>query len=66
MTSQEAHEAASKLGLSAWITRAAAVGGASEIVEMKCVGFASADFALAEAETWTEALDQATHLIFSA
>lgn len=66
MTSQAAHEAASKLGLSAWIARAAAVGEASEIVEMKCVGFASADFALAEAETWTEAIDQATRLIFSA
>ena len=66
MTSQAAREAAAKLGLSAWITRATAVGEASDIVEMKCVGFASAEFALGEAETWDEALDQATRLIFSA
>lgn len=66
MTFQEAKTRASKLGLSAWVVEAVAAGDASGAVELKRIGFASADLPLAEAETWEEALRRATRLIFSA
>lgn len=66
MTFQEAKKRASKLGLSAWVVEGVAAGETSGVVEMKCVGFASADLPIAEAETWDEALRRATRLIFSA
>ena len=66
MTFQEAKKRASKLGLSAWVVEVVATGDASGTVEMKRIGFASADLPLAEADTWEEALKRATRLIFSA
>jgi hypothetical protein len=67
MTMQEAQERASRLGLSAWIGEAVVVGReSSEIVEIMCIGFVSADLAIAEGESWEEALQAATRIIFSA
>lgn len=66
MTFQEAKKRACKLGLSAWVVEAVATGDTSGTVEMKCVGFASADLPIAEAPTWEEALRWATRIIFSA
>src|SRR6185503_12610376 len=48
MTMQEAQDRASRLGLSAWIGEAVAVGrDSSEIVEIMCIGFVSADLPIA-------------------
>ena len=66
MTHQEAEEKAARLGMSAWITRAVAVGRNSEVVDLMCVGFASIDFPVAEGESWEEALDKAARIIFAA
>lgn len=67
MTDQEAQDRATKMGLSAWVAEAVAVGrDRSETVELRCVGFASIGLAMAEAETWEEALDQAARIIFQA
>lgn len=67
MTTQEAQDRASRMGLSVWITEAVAVGkDSSATVELMCVGFASAELAIAEAESWEEALDEATRIIFRA
>jgi hypothetical protein len=67
MTMQEAQDRASRLGLSAWIGEAVAIGrDSSEIVEIMCIGFVSADLAIAEGESWEEALQAATRIIFSA
>jgi hypothetical protein len=67
MTDREAQDRATKLGLSAWVAEAVAVGrDRSETVELRCVGFVSAGLAIAEAETWEEALDQAARIIFRA
>ncbi len=66
MTDKEAREAATRLGLSAWIVEVIAVGSSSTIVELKCVGFVSADFPIAEAETWEECLGRAMQIIFGA
>ena len=67
MTMQEAQNRASRLGLSAWIGEAVAVGrDSSEIVEIMCIGFVSADLPIAEGESWEEALHAATRIIFSA
>ena len=67
MKNQEAQDRASKLGLSAWIAEAIAVGQEkSEVVEVKCIGFASAEVAIAQGESWEEALAEATRIIFSA
>ena len=65
MNTRDAQREARKLGLSAWHVQAVAVGPDQQIVELKCVGFASIDFPLAEAETWEEALGQVTRIIFS-
>ena len=66
MTNQEAQERAARLGLSTWMTQAVAVGETSHSVDLMCVGFASIDLPIAEAETWDEALSQAARIIFSA
>lgn len=67
MTTQEAQAEANRLGLSTWITEAVAVGrDSSETVEIMCVGFASAELAIAEAESWEGALEMARRIIFSA
>lgn len=55
MTREEAELRASKLGLSAWVTHAVAVGRVSRTIELYCLGFESADLPLAEAESWEEA-----------
>ena len=64
MTNQEAKEVARRLGLSAWKQRVSDEG--HSLRPMKCVGFASADFIIACAESWEEALDKAAGLVFSA
>ena len=66
MTNQEAQERAAQMGLSTWMAQAVAVGPTSHTVDLMCVGFASIDLALAEAETWEEALSEAARIIFSA
>ncbi|TMQ72152.1 MAG: hypothetical protein E6K80_03465 [Candidatus Eisenbacteria bacterium] len=67
MTMQEAKDRAAQLGLSAWIAEAVAVGQEkSEVVEVMCVGFATAELAIAESESWEEALNEAVRIIFSA
>jgi len=67
MTTREATRRAKRLGLSAWIAQASAVGGgeAGESVEVKCVGFANLELPLGEGETWEEAFQRATRIIFS-
>jgi hypothetical protein len=50
--------------MSVWQTEAIKVGPESEAVDIMCVGFASLGIAMAEAETWEEALEQVTRIIF--
>ena len=64
MTRQEAQKRARKLGLSTWVVEAIAVGPKSRSVDVMCVGFASIGLALAEGETWEEALEEAQRIIF--
>ncbi|HET9950802.1 MAG TPA: hypothetical protein VFS09_03295 [Candidatus Eisenbacteria bacterium] len=64
MTRQEAQKRARKLGLSTWVVEAIAVGPKSRSVDVMCVGFASIGLALAEGETWEEALGEAQRIIF--
>ena len=67
MTHQEAQDRASRLGLSAWVAEAVVVGrDSSETVEIMCVGFFSAGLAIAEGESWEEALEAAADIIFTA
>ena len=66
MTNKEAEDRAGKLGLSAWVVQAVVVGPHSHTVDLMCVGFASIDFPLAEAESWEEAFQQVTKTIFGA
>ncbi len=66
MTIQEAQERAARLGLSAWMVQAVAVGEKSHTVDLMCVGFASIELPLAEAETWEEALSETARVIFGA
>jgi hypothetical protein len=66
MTTREATRRAKRLGLSAWIAQASAVGGETgESVEVKCVGFANLELPLGEGETWEEAFQRATRIIFA-
>ena len=65
VTNQEAKEIASRLGMSAWKQRVSVEEDRSQR-RMKCVGFASANFIIACAESWEEALDRAAGLVFSA
>ena len=64
MTRQEAQKRARKLGLSTWVVEAIAAGPKSRAVDVMCVGFASIGVAVAEGETWEEALDEAQRIIF--
>jgi hypothetical protein len=66
MTSKEAHDRAARLGLSAWQVEAVAAENAAPGASIKCVGFESIDFPLAEAETWKEAFHLADRIIFGA
>ena len=66
MTNKEAEDRANKLGLSAWVVQAVVVGPHSHTVDLMCVGFASIEFPLAEAESWEEAFQQVTKTIFGA
>ena len=67
MNTNQAIEKARKLGLSAWMVQASAVGGEpGECGAVKCVGFADLDLPLGEGETWDEAFRLATGLIFGA
>ena len=66
MTNKEAEDRAGKLGLSAWVVQAVVVGPQSHTVDLECVGFASIEFPLAEAETWEEAFLHVEHTIFRA
>ncbi|HEU4941585.1 MAG TPA: hypothetical protein VFT97_08210 [Candidatus Eisenbacteria bacterium] len=64
MTNKEAEDRANKLGLSAWVVQAVVVGPQSHTVDLMCVGFASIDFPLAEAESWEEAFLHVEKTIF--
>ena len=66
MTTQQAQEAAARLGLSAWVAQAVVVNheNKEDIVELKCVGFWSADLPLSEGETWEEAMDETLRIVF--
>jgi hypothetical protein len=48
------------------VVEAIAVGPRSHTVELMCVGFASVDVAIAEAETWEEALEKTMRIVFGA
>ena len=63
MTKKEAEARACALGLSAWITQAIAVGPKSRVIDLYCVGFASIDLPLAEADSWEEAFEIVRHII---
>ena len=63
MTDDDASVRAAALGLSAWITQAIAVGPKSRVINLYCVGFASMDFPLAEAESWDEAFAILSQLV---
>jgi len=64
MTREQAQERAERLGLSTWVVQAIAVGPKSRTVDVMCIGFASAEIPLAEGETWEEAFDEVTRIIF--
>jgi hypothetical protein len=67
MTNQQAQDRAAQMGMSAWIAEAIAVSqDKSEVVEVKCVGFATAEVAIAQAPSWDEAFEEAVRIIFSA
>jgi len=66
MTNKEAEDRANRLGLTAWVVQAVVVGPHSHTVDLMCVGFASIDFPLAEAETWEEAFLLVEKTIFRA
>lgn len=63
MTQKDADARAAALGLSAWVTQVIAVGRKSRIVDLFCVGFASIEVPLAEAESWEEAFDKVSQII---
>lgn len=66
LTHEEARAIAARLGLSTWVVEAVAVGPRSHTVELMCVGFASVDVAIAEAETWEVALQKTMRIVFGA
>lgn len=63
MTHKDADARAAALGLSAWVTQVVAVGRKSRIVDLFCVGFASIEVPLAEAESWEEAFEKVSQII---
>ncbi len=67
MTQEQAQMRAARLGLSIWEVEAVMVGREeSETVRLKCCGFAALDLPLGEGETWEDAVQQATRIIFAA
>jgi hypothetical protein len=68
MMLKEVRERAARLGLTAWVTYAIGVteDGNQKTLELKCVGFSSADFVLGEGDTWDAAFDEAARIIFGA
>ena len=68
MVTKDVQDQAARLGLSAWVSHAIGVGegGREKMQELMCVGFSSADFPLAEGESWSEAFDEAERIIFGA
>jgi hypothetical protein len=65
MTREEAQGRAARLGLSTWVVQAVAVGPKSRTVDVMCIGFASVEVPIAEAETWEEAFEEVTRIIFT-
>lgn len=65
---EQVQEQAMRLGLSAWVSQVIAVSdqGREGAQELKCLGFATADFVLVEGETWGAVFDEATRIIFGA
>jgi len=63
MTEKDAQARAATLGLSAWVTQAIAVGRKSRPIDLYCIGFASIELPLAEAESWEEAFFQLSEII---
>ena len=63
MTQKDADARAAALGLSAWVTQAIAVGRKAKIIDLYCVGFASIELPLAEAESWEEAFQKVSEII---
>lgn len=68
MTTQQAQEAAARLGLSAWVADMVVVTSENreDIVRVKCVGFSSAELAISEGEAWEEVFAQALRIVFKA
>lgn len=67
ISDREAQAQAALLGMSAWQVEAVAVArDGGHAVSLKCIGFSGIGLALAEEETWEEALRRATRLVFSA
>jgi hypothetical protein len=66
VTNHEAKDQAGRLGLSAWMVEAVAVGSESQTVTLKRVGFEQLEMVMGEGETWDEAFRQALRTIFSA
>ncbi|HET7904711.1 MAG TPA: hypothetical protein VFM17_09125 [Candidatus Eisenbacteria bacterium] len=64
MTREDAQARATRLGLSTWVVQAIAVGPKSRSVDVMCIGFASVEVPIAEAETWEEAFEEVTRIIF--
>ncbi len=63
MTRKEAEARARGLGLSVWVTEAVAVGRVSRTISLYCVGFASLELPIAEAESWEEAFHALNQII---
>jgi hypothetical protein len=63
MTEKDAAARAAAMGLSTWVTQAIAVGRKSRLIDLHCVGFASIDMPLVEAETWEEAFYLLTEIV---
>jgi hypothetical protein len=67
MSTREARMEAAKLGLSAWQAEMAVVGAEPNgTMVTKCIGFVGIGMALAEAESWEEALSRALQIIYKA
>jgi hypothetical protein len=65
MTQQQVQTLASRLGLSVWEAEAVRVGPeGSETARIKCIGFATLEFPLVEADEWDEAFTKTLRLIF--
>jgi hypothetical protein len=66
MTQQQVQVLANRLGLSVWEAEVARVGEeGSEPAHIKCIGFATLEFPLVEAEDWDEAFTKTLRLVFA-